>query len=134
LIAVEYATPIIRLYDNFIVALQGGMSDASVDRLRADVTERIGNQTARGLILDVSALAYMDSFVTRAVRDLAVIARLMGVTTVVCGLSPEIAITLIDMGLELPGVMTALNMERALEALFRAREQDANELRSSDAV
>jgi rsbT antagonist protein RsbS len=76
----------------------------------------------------------MDSFVTRAVRDLAVIARLMGVTTVVCGLSPEIAITLIDMGLELPGVMTELNMERALEALFRAREQDANELRSSDAI
>lgn len=125
----EYATPIIRLYDNLIVPMQGGMTDAAVSRLREEVTARIATEAAKGLIIDISALAFMDSFVTRVVRDLAVIARLMGVTTVVCGLSPEIAITLIDMGLELPGVVTALNLERAVEALFRLREEEANELR-----
>src|SRR5438105_303690 len=111
----EFATPIIRLYDNLIVPLQGGMSDETVSRLREDVTARIASESAKGLILDISALAYMDSFVTRVVRDLALIARLMGVSTVVCGLSPEIAITLVDMGLELPGVITTLNLERAVE-------------------
>src|SRR4051812_16722250 len=104
------------------------MSDESVCRLREDVTARIGQESAYGLILDLSALAFMDSFVTRVVRDLALIARLMGVSTVVCGLSPEIAVTLTDMGLDLPGVVTALNLERAIEALFRMRDEDAREL------
>jgi rsbT antagonist protein RsbS len=126
---VEHLTPIIRLYDNLIVPLQGTMSDDSVCRLREDVTARIGVESAYGLILDLSALAFMDSFVTRVVRDLALIARLMGVSTVVCGLSPDIAVTLTDMGLDLPGVMTALNLERAIEALFRMRDEDARELR-----
>jgi len=125
---VEQSTPIIRLYDNLIVPLQGAMSDESVCRLREDVTARIGQAAAYGLILDLSALAFMDSFVTRVVRDLALIARLMGVSTVVCGLSPEIAVTLTDMGLDLPGVVTALNLERAIEALFRMRDEDAREL------
>lgn len=125
----EYATPIIKLWDNLLVPLQGGMSDDAVNRLREDVTARLAAESAKGLIVDVSALAYMDSFVTRVVRDLALIARLMGVRTVVCGLSPEVAITVIDMGLELEGVVTALNMERAIEELFRLRAEEENALR-----
>jgi rsbT antagonist protein RsbS len=121
-------TPIIRLYGNLIVPIQGAISDTAISKLREDVTGRIATEGARGLILDVSALSFMDSFVTRVVRDLALTARLMGVPTLLCGVSPEIAITLIEMGLELPGVTTTLNLERGLEVLARLHEEEAREL------
>ena len=122
---VEATAPIIRLYGNLIVPVRA-VSDEGVPRLLDEVTGRIASESARGLILDVSGLAYMDSFVTRVVRDLALIARLMGVTTVLAGVAPEVAITIIEMGLELQGVVTTLNLERALEQLARMqREEEA---------
>jgi rsbT antagonist protein RsbS len=121
----ETSAPIIRLYGNLIVPVRA-VSDQGVPRLLDEVTGRIANDAARGLILDVSGLAYMDSFVTRVVRDLALIARLMGVTTVLSGVAPDVAITIIEMGLELQGVVTTLNLERALEHLARTqREEEA---------
>src|SRR5262249_45492453 len=69
----------------------------------------------------------LDSFMTRALRDLALVAKLMGVRTVVAGAGPEIAITLVEMGLEIPGVETALNLERALEYLFAVEAAEAAE-------
>lgn len=124
----ESGTPIIRLYSNLIVPIQGTISDAGIAGLREDVTRRIAAEPVRGLILDMSALSYMDSFVTRVVRDLALIARLMGVRTVLSGLSAEIAITITEMGLGLSGVVTTLNLERALEELARLREEESREL------
>jgi rsbT antagonist protein RsbS len=70
-----------------------------------------------GLAIDLSAVRELDSYLTRAIRDVAMLARLMGVATVVCGIRPAVAITLVDMGLELPGVQTAMNLERAVELL-----------------
>jgi rsbT antagonist protein RsbS len=124
----SHSTPIVRLYGNLIVPIQAAISDEAISKLREDVTARIATEASRGLILDLSGLAFMDTFVTRVVRDLALIARLMGVTTVLSGLAPEIAITLIEMGLELPGVVTALNLERALEELSRLQAQESNDL------
>ena len=121
----EFLTPLIRLYGNLIVPIHGSISDAGIAALQEQVTDRISSERVYGLVLDVSALAYMDSFVTRVVRDLALIARLMGVTTVVAGLSAEVAITIVEMGLEIPGVATALNLERALEQLTRLREEES---------
>jgi rsbT antagonist protein RsbS len=124
----SHSTPIVRLYGNLIVPIQAAISDEGISKLREDVTTRIASDGCRGLILDLSGLVYMDSFVTRVVRDLALIARLMGVTTVLSGLAPEVAITLIEMGLELPGVVTALNLERALEQLSKSLAQESHEL------
>jgi rsbT antagonist protein RsbS len=118
----EDSTPIIRLYDNLIVPIRV-MSDQGISKLREDVTAKIASDAATGLILDVSALPYMDSFVTRVVRDLALAARLMGVRTVLSGMSPEIAITIIEMGLALEGVKTTLGLERAIEELSRMRRE-----------
>ena len=124
----EARIPIIGLYDDLIVPIQGAIADDVMVALQADVTRRIQDGNARGLIVDVSGVETLDSFMTRNLRDLALSARLMGVTAVVSGLRPAVAITLVEMGLEIPGVHTALNLERALELLRATREEDARDL------
>jgi rsbT antagonist protein RsbS len=123
--------PIIRLYDTLIVPVRA-VSDEGITALREEVTARIASDGARGLVLDVSGLSYMDSFVTRVVRDLALIARLMGVRTVLSGVAPEVAITIIEMGLELQGVETSLNLERALEHLARVDAEEVEAIGRSE--
>ncbi len=120
--------PIIDLYSNLVVPIQGAIDDDAMARLQEDVTQRIQADGARGLVIDVSGVEFLDSFMTKNLRDLALTARLMGVLAVVSGLRPAVAITLIEMGLEIPGVKTTLNLERALEALFAAQEEEARAL------
>ena len=120
--------PIIDLYSNLVVPIQGAIDDDAMARLQQDVTQRIQADGARGLVIDVSGIEFLDSFMTKNLRDLALTARLMGVSAVVSGLRPAVAITLIEMGLEIPGVKTTLNLERALEALFAAQEEEARAL------
>jgi rsbT antagonist protein RsbS len=117
--------PIIGLYDDLIVPIQGAIADDVMVTLQNDVTRRIQDGNARGLVVDVSGVETLDSYMTRNLRDLALSARLMGVTAVVSGLRPAVAITLIEMGLEIPGVHTALNLERALELLHAIRQEEA---------
>ena len=126
--------PIISLYSNLIVPIQGTIVDAAIARLREDVTKRIDEESAHGLIIDVSGISMMDSFVTRSIRDLALTARLMGVHTVVSGLQSQVAITLVEMGLDIPGIQTALNLERALEYLLDLQEQAAGGMDLTDAT
>jgi rsbT antagonist protein RsbS len=121
----ESRIPIIGLYDNLIVPIQGAIADDVMVTLQTDVMARIQDGDARGLIVDVSGVEVLDSYMTRNLRDLALCARLMGVTAVVSGLRPAVAITLIEMGLEIPGVHTALDLERALELLRVIRDKDA---------
>jgi rsbT antagonist protein RsbS len=120
--------PIIELYSNLVVPIQGAIDDDAMARLQEDVTQRIQSDGARGLVIDVSGIEFLDSFMTKNLRDLALTARLMGVSAIVSGLRPAVAITLIEMGLEIPGVKTTLNLERALEALFEAQEEEARSL------
>lgn len=117
--------PIISLYSNLIVPIQGTIVDAAISQLKEDVTRRVDEESAHGLIIDVSGISMMDSFVTRSIRDLALTARLMGVHTVVSGLQSQVAITLVEMGLDIPGIHTALNLERALEYLLDLQEEAA---------
>jgi rsbT antagonist protein RsbS len=124
--------PIIELYANLIVPIQGSIADDAMARLQEDVTHRIQADGAKGLVIDVSAVEFLDSFMTKNLRDLALTARLMGVSAVVSGLRPAVAITLVEMGLEIPGVKTALNLERALETLFAIREEEAHALGESE--
>lgn len=111
--------PIIKLYDNLIVSIQIALSDRLVMLLKDDITERIEETGARGLVVDVSGIDVMDSYISRAIRDIGLIAQLMGVRTVISGMDPMIAMTLVEMGLDLKGVYSALNLEMALELLAR---------------
>jgi rsbT antagonist protein RsbS len=120
--------PIIALYANPIVPLQGAIADDVMVQLSEDVTRRIEDGRIRGLVIDVSGVETLDSYLTKNLRDLTLTARLMGVSAVVSGLRPAVAITLIEMGLEIPGVRTTLNLERALEALHEAHEEEARSL------
>ena len=111
----SYRIPIIKLYDSLIVSVQVSLSDRLVGSLKDDITEQIERTGAHSLIIDVSGVDVMDSYISRAVRDIGLIARLMGTETVISGLDPMVAMTLVDMGMDLEGVRTALNLESALE-------------------
>jgi rsbT antagonist protein RsbS len=124
--------PIINLYSNLIVPIQGALGDSVLAQLQDDVTRRIELDGAKGLVIDVSGVNLLDSFMTRSIRDLALTARLMGVHTVVSGLGPAVAVTLVEMGLEIPGIETTLNLERALE--FLARRLDEQSMALSEGV
>lgn len=119
----ERSIPLISLAGNLIVSVQVELSDTLIERLIADVTQRIEETPVRGLILDFSGADLIDSHVTRRLRDLAVTAGFMGVDTVVCGLRRAVVVTLVEMGLSLSGVTTALNLERALELLVERRSR-----------
>jgi rsbT antagonist protein RsbS len=116
--------PLIRLFGNLIVPIQVSLSDSLVERLRDDVTLAIEQGRVSGLIVDLSGVDMMDSYITRCIRDLALSARLMGVDTVVCGIPRAVVITLVEMGLGIPGIASALNLDRALERLVSG-EPDA---------
>lgn len=116
--------PIIKLYDTLIVSIQIELSDPVVSRLKDDITAEIERVRPFGLVVDLSGIDVMDSYITRTIRDVGLIAKLMGVRTVICGLDPMIALTLVEMGIQLEGVSTELNLEEALEALGRERRQD----------
>jgi rsbT antagonist protein RsbS len=120
--------PIINLYSNLIVPIQGLLPDVVMAQLQDDVARRIVTDTAAGLIIDVSGVSVMDSYVTRVVRDLALTAKLMGVRTVLSGIQASVAMTLVEMGLDIPGIKTTLNLERALEFLDEQALSDADDL------
>ena len=115
--------PIIKLYGNLIVPIPDLLSDDALEALRDEVTRRVAREGASGVVIDGGAVEAMDSYVTRVVRDLAVTAQLMGAHTVLAGVPVAVAITMVEMGFDLPGVATALDLERAMELLtdLRAR-------------
>ena len=109
--------PIIKLYDTLIVSIQVELSDRVVMQLKDDVGVRIQELGPRGLIIDVSGVEIMDSYISRAIRDIGLMAKLMGVETVISGLDPNIAMTLVEMGMDLEGVETFLDLETAFESI-----------------
>lgn len=118
--------PIIRMKGIFVVSIQTSLDDARVSRLKEDVAATIARQGGRGLILDVAGIDVMDSYFTRAIHDLARIARLMGVPTVLSGIDPSIAVTLVEMGLGMEGVKTHRDLEKAYEYLLQVQEEEAH--------
>ncbi|MFC1850207.1 STAS domain-containing protein [candidate division CSSED10-310 bacterium] len=109
--------PIIKLYNNLIVSIQIALSDRLVSQLKDDIAMEIEKTEAKGLIIDVSGVDLMDSYISRTIRDIAHIAAIMGVETVISGLDPMVALTLVEMGMNLEGIKTALNLESAFEYL-----------------
>lgn len=111
--------PIIRLYGNLIISIQVAMSDHMVQLLKDDVTQKIEQERPNGVVIDVSGISIMDSYISRAIRDLCIMASLMGVRTAISGIDPMIAVTLVEMGIGLEGVQTQRDLESALELLGR---------------
>jgi rsbT antagonist protein RsbS len=109
----------VQLGDLLVAAVQEELRDTDALALQAELSETLERTGARGVILDLSIVETVDSFLGRLLNDVAVGARLMGAQTVVVGIQPAVAITLVELGLELKGIRTALNSEKGLALLRR---------------
>ncbi len=106
--------PILKIGHALLVTIQIDMHDQLATQLQDDLTSMIVKHRARGVLIDISALEIVDSFIGRMLANIASVSRLLDADTVVVGMRPEVAITLVELGLGLPGVKTALNAERGL--------------------
>ena len=114
--------PILKLGDFLLVSIQVDMHDRLALTLQDDLTEQIVKTRARGVLIDISSLEIVDSFMGRMLGNIAAMARVLDAQTVVVGMRPAVAITLVELGLDLAGVRTALNVERGMELLRRRIE------------
>jgi rsbT antagonist protein RsbS len=113
--------------DYLIASIQSDLSDSEVLRFRDDLVKRVGERRARGLIVDVSALDVIDSFVARALRSVAVTVRLRGAETVVVGIRPDVAIALVQFDLNLDPVRAALDLDEGVALLNRLTRRDGHD-------
>jgi rsbT antagonist protein RsbS len=111
--------PILKMGEFLLVSIQVDMHDQLALALQDDLTERIASTGAHGVLIDISAVEVVDSFIGRMIANIAAMARILDARTVVVGMQPAVAITLVELGLTLPGVRTALNVERGM-ALLRS--------------
>jgi len=109
--------PILKMGDCLIVTIQVDMHDRMAMTLQDDLTNRIVATHARGVLIDISALEIVDSFIGRMLGTIASVARVLDACTIVVGMRPAVAITLVELGLALPGVRTALDVERGMELI-----------------
>ena len=114
--------PILRMGEFLLVTIQVDMHDRLAMSLQDDLTTRISETGARGVLIDISSLETVDSFIGRMLGNIASMSRVMDADTVVVGMQPEVAITLVELGLSLPGVRTALNVERGMDLLRDSRK------------
>ncbi len=115
--------PVLSLGDVLLVSIQVDLEDRLALRLQEDLAERIVSAGVHGVIIDITALDIVDSFVGRMLATIAAVSRVLDAETVVVGMRPAVAITLVELGLPLRGIRTALNVEFGLALLRRAREQ-----------
>jgi rsbT antagonist protein RsbS len=109
--------PILKMGRFLLVTIQVDMHDRLAMTLQDDLTDRIVKDNARAVLIDISALEIVDSFIGRMLANIAAMARILDAQTVVVGMRPAVAITLVELGLSLTGVRTALNVERGMEML-----------------
>jgi rsbT antagonist protein RsbS len=113
--------PILQIGEFLLVTIQVDMHDQLALNLQDDLSEKIEKSGARGVLLDISALDMVDSFIGRMIANISAISSVLSARTVVVGMQPSVAITLVELGLTLPGVQTALNAERGM-ALLRSNK------------
>ncbi len=111
--------PILKQGPYLIATVQSALSDEDLLQLRDAVVQKVGQLRSRGVIVDVTALDVMDSFATRTFRDIAQMIRLRGAETVIVGIQPEVAFTLVQLGMRLEGIATALDLEEGIAFLDR---------------
>lgn len=116
--------PILQIQDFLVASVQTALHDQAATHFRDDLLQRIYETKAKGLILDLTAMDVVDSFIAKLTGDIAEMATLMGTRVVVTGLQPAVAVTLVELGVELRGVVTALNLEKGIEILRRLDMED----------
>ena len=114
--------PILKMEDFLVTSIQVTLHDKLAMQFQDDVLRKIEHTRAKGLVIDVTAIDVVDSFLTRILMETASMASLMGAKTVLAGMQPEVAIALVELGLDLQGVETALNLEKGLDLLRHARK------------
>ena len=114
--------PILKQGDVLIASIQAALSDKDLAQLRDDMADRVGRFRIRGLVLDLTALDVLDSFATRMIRSIVYTAKLRGADAVVVGIQPDVAFAMVQLGLALDGVATALDLEDGLAILRRGIE------------
>jgi rsbT antagonist protein RsbS len=117
--------PILKMGDFLLVTIQVDMHDRLALSLQDDLTKTISETEARGVLIDISSLDIVDSFIGRMLSNIASMSRVLDAQTVVVGMQPAVAITLVELGLSLPGVRTALNVDAGMEVL-RASVNESN--------
>jgi len=117
--------PILHLDRFLLVTIQIDMHDRLALSLQDDLTAQIVSNKARGVLIDISALDVVDSFIGRMLANIAGMSRILDAETVVVGMQPSVAITLVELGLSLPGIRTALNVDRGMQLLRRSLDREA---------
>lgn len=117
--------PILKIEDFLIISLQGDLSDRDIDMLRERILAEIKQTGSKGLILDITALEVVDSFMARSLSSIADMATLLGANSVVVGIQPAVALTLVELGLRIKWkLLTALNLEKGIFLLKKMRESE----------
>jgi rsbT antagonist protein RsbS len=111
--------PILRMGEFLLVTIQIDMHDQLALKLQDDLSNAIQKNASKGVLIDISSLEMVDSFIGRMVADISGMGRILGAETILVGMQPAVAITLVELGLTLPGVATALNVERGMALLHR---------------
>ncbi|MEJ0085004.1 MAG: STAS domain-containing protein [Pseudomonadota bacterium] len=116
--------PILRMGDFLLVTIQIDMHDQLALKLQDDLSNAINKNASKGVLIDISSLEMVDSFIGRMVSDISGMGKILGAETILVGMQPAVAITLVELGLALPGVATALNVERGMALLRRKIDAD----------
>ena len=119
------AVPIMKQGDILIASMQEALSDKALVQLRDELSEQVGRLRARAVIIDVTALDVVDSFATRTIRGIAYATKLRGARTVVVGIQPSVAFAMVQLGMTLEGVATALDLEEGLALLKEGSSQES---------
>jgi len=119
--------PILQLGRNLLVTIQVDLMDQTALALQDDLAARIETTGATGVLIDISALEIVDSFIGRMLASISSIAHVLGANSVVVGMQPAVAITLVELGLSLDGVRTALNVDRGMQLLRQATEEHTDD-------
>ncbi len=119
--------PILQIENFLIASIQVELHDRQAVQFKDDLLQSIYRTNAKGILLDMTALQVVDSFIARIIGDAAEMANLMGAKVVVTGLQPPVAITLIELGIEMKGIVTALNLEKGLRLLRKITEYNEDE-------
>jgi rsbT antagonist protein RsbS len=114
--------PILKQGEMLIASIQSNLNDQDLMQLRDEIAEKVGRFKSRGVVLDVSVLDVLDSFATRTLRAIVETARLRGAETVIVGIQPDVAVAMVQLGLTLDGVLTALDFEEGMELLVATIE------------
>ncbi len=126
--------PILKFGDCLLVTIQVDMHDELALSLQEDLTAQIAKHASRGVLIDISSLEIVDSFIGRMLANIAAMSRILDAQTVLTGMQPAVAITLVELGMSLPGIRTALNIERGMDLLQEViyREPESKDIHGSE--